>query len=154
MTIRISSSETHSWLRIGEERCLYNQPWDSNDVRINTCFQITIIVLKFCFQSFFWSMQTTKSKWWCVWSYSRFLYSLTVGFTKYMRYVQRLPDLSWPGCFDFNGKHIKQSTIPPQKWHWSIRLKGCLRVLNIDILTLTQYVVSYTQYCMENSHAP
>jgi hypothetical protein len=40
--------------------------------------------------------------------YSPVLYSLIVGFSEHVRFVQRLPDLSWPGCFDF--------TVSPQKW--------------------------------------
>jgi hypothetical protein len=86
--------------------------------------------------------------------YNHSLYSFIVGFTGHVRFVQRLPDLSWPGSFDFIGMHIKQFTVPPQNLHWPMGFKGCLRVLHIDILTLTQDVALYTQYCTESSHAP
>jgi hypothetical protein len=86
-------------------------------------------------------------------AYNHSLYSLIVGFTEHVRFVQRIPDLSWPGSFDFNGMHNKQFTVPPRKWHWPMRLKGCLRVLHIGIDPYTRRGLRDT-ILHGNSHAP
>jgi hypothetical protein len=86
---------------------------------------------------------------WCI-LYNLVMYILNLGM--HSRFL-------WSSCNDYLvspdlfGMDIKQFRVPSQKWHWPMRLKGCLLVLYIGILTLTQDVASYTQYYAENSHA-
>jgi hypothetical protein len=57
---------------------------------------------------------------WGVWyMYSRSLYSLTVGFTEHVRFMQRLPDLSWPGCFDYQTVY-RTTQSGTDQWDWRV----------------------------------
>jgi hypothetical protein len=76
--------------------------------------------------------------------HNRSINTVIVGSTEHVRFVQQLPDLFCPGSFDFNGMHIKQFTVPAQKWYWPMRLKGCLRVLHIGIDPYTRRGLIHT----------